>query len=85
MQKIYLKKGLSKAKVSRHQKRLAIDLLIWDSVYGDKYISDEEWIEVGKYWESLNTKNRWGGNFGVRKKDRWKKIGWDRCHFERLG
>jgi hypothetical protein len=46
---------------SIHLKRCAIDLnffkdgkLIWDR---------EQLAPIGAYWQSLNPKNRWGGNF----------------------
>ena len=60
-QEIYLKTGRSKTMASNHLKRCAIDLnffkdgkLIWDKA---------QIAPLGAYWESLNSKNRWGGNF----------------------
>ena len=60
-QEIYLKTGRSKTMASNHLKRCAIDLnffkdgkLIWDK---------QQLAPIGAYWESLNPKNRWGGNF----------------------
>lgn len=60
-QQIYLKTGRSKTMASNHLKRCAIDLnffkdgqLIWDK---------NQIAPLGAYWESLNEKNRWGGNF----------------------
>ena len=60
-QEIYLKTGRSKTMVSNHLKRCAIDLnffkdgkLVWDKA---------QIAPLGAYWESLNSKNRWGGNF----------------------
>ena len=60
-QEIYLKTGRSKTMASNHLKRCAIDLnffkagqLTWDK----KLLAP-----LGQYWESLNPKNRWGGNF----------------------
>jgi hypothetical protein len=60
-QEIYLKTGRSKTMASNHLKRCAIDLnffkngqLIWDK---------QQLAPLGQYWESLNPKNRWGGNF----------------------
>ncbi len=70
MQEFYLKKGLTKAKRSKHQDRLAIDL---NFIEGGKIIECPE--SVGKYWEVLNVKqNVWGG--------RWKSPH-DPGHFER--
>jgi hypothetical protein len=60
-QEIYLKTGRSKTMASKHLKRCAIDLnffkdgkLVWDR---------QQLAPLGQYWESLNPKNRWGGNF----------------------
>ena len=60
-QEIYVKTGRSKTMASNHLKRCAIDLnffkdgkLIWDKT---------QIAPLGAYWESLNSKNRWGGNF----------------------
>jgi hypothetical protein len=60
-QAIYLKKGLSKTSDSMHLKRCAIDLNFFkDGVLVGKR---DPLIPVGEYWQSLNPKNRWGGNF----------------------
>ncbi len=75
----------SKVITSQHQKRLAKDLHIWDKKIGKRYISDLEWQIVGRYWENLNFKNRWGGRFGVKKINYSVEIGWDRWHMERRG
>lgn len=60
-QEIYLKTGRSRTMASKHLKRCAIDLnffkdgkLVWDKA---------QLAPVGAYWESLDPKNRWGGNF----------------------
>ena len=60
-QEIYLKTGKTKTMASNHLKRCAIDLnffkdgqLVWDK---------QQLAPLGQYWESLNPKNRWGGNF----------------------
>ena len=60
-QEIYLKTGRSKTMASLHLKRCAIDLnffrdgkLIWDK---------QQIAPLGAFWERLNPKNRWGGNF----------------------
>ena len=58
-----LANGLSKAKRSNHQDRLAIDfnLFIDDKLITDK--THKAWIDLGNYWKGLNSLNRWGGNF----------------------
>ncbi len=60
-QAIHFKAGRSKTMNSVHLRRMAIDLnffrdgkLVWDR---------EQIAPLGKFWESLNPKNRWGGNF----------------------
>lgn len=60
-QTIYVKTGRSKTMNSNHLKRCAIDLnffkdgkLVWDKT---------QLAPLGAFWESLNPKNRWGGNF----------------------
>jgi hypothetical protein len=60
-QAIYVNTGRSKTMNSIHLKRCAIDLnffkdgqIIWDKT---------TLAPLGAYWESLNPKNRWGGNF----------------------
>jgi hypothetical protein len=47
---------------SLHCKRLAIDLNIHDSK-GTYLVDDKYYSMAGKYWESLDPANRWGGNF----------------------
>ena len=80
MQEIYIKTGRSKTMESKHLRRLAIDLNFFKN---NEYICTvEDLSEVGKYWESLSPKNRWGGNFDRdwSKKDNFK----DAPHFERV-
>lgn len=51
----------SKTMNSKHLKRLAIDLNIFkNGVLTYKY---EDIEPLGNYWESLNERNKWGGNF----------------------
>jgi hypothetical protein len=60
-QAIYVKTGRSKTMKSIHLKRCAIDLNFF---LNGKIIWDKATIApLGAYWESLNVKNRWGGNF----------------------
>lgn len=62
MQKIYLSTGKSKIAVSNHQKKLAIDLHIFNSDgYWLKSVKELE--PIGMFWESLHPSNRWGGHF----------------------
>ena len=74
MQEIYVKTGRSKTMNSNHIKKLAGDLNFF-SREGKYICTVEELKGLGAYWESLNTKNRWGGNFKNFK---------DAPHFERL-
>jgi len=65
-QQIYLSQGKSKIMNSYHLKRLAIDLNFftknengnWRLTYRKEAIQ-----EMGDYWESLNSQNKWGGNW----------------------
>jgi hypothetical protein len=60
-QAIYVQTGRSKTLNSNHLKRLAIDLNFFKEgqIIWDKGIL----APLGAYWETLNPKNRWGGNF----------------------
>jgi D-alanyl-D-alanine carboxypeptidase len=72
-QEIYVKAGLSKTMDSQHIKRLAIDINLLDSHGG--LCAASQYAPIGAYWQSLNSANRWGGNF---------KNFADANHFERL-
>jgi hypothetical protein len=65
----YLATGYNKAKYSKHQDRLAIDLNFFDK--NGKLIECPKII--GDYWCSLNPKNEWGGNWAF----------YDPGHFQR--
>lgn len=77
-QKHNVKLGLSKTFDSKHCKRLAIDLNLF--LHGVYVTQAEPYRSLGLIWESLG--GRWGGRFGVKKKDYETKIGWDSNHFE---
>ena len=71
-QEIYMKTGKTKTMNSNHLKRCAIDLNFFTNgvlVYDKKLLQP-----IGDYWESLNKKNSWGGNWNSFK---------DVPHFER--
>jgi len=51
----------SKTMNSLHLKRLAVDFNFF--IGGELTYEKEMLQEVGDYWESLDVKNRWGGNF----------------------
>ncbi len=74
-QDIYVKTGKSKTMNSMHLKRCAIDLNFFKMVGNiPTIISKKEDLQIlGDYWQSLDEKNQWGGN--------WKFI--DCPHFER--
>ncbi len=60
-QALHVKAGRSKTMNSIHLKRCAIDLNFFKD---GKIIWDKQALApLGKYWESLHPKNRWGGNF----------------------
>jgi hypothetical protein len=71
-QAIYVKTGRSKTMNSIHLKRCAIDLNFFKD---GKLCYDIKQLQIiGNYWESLDPKNQWGGN--------WKSFK-DVPHFER--
>lgn len=61
MQQIYVKTGRSKTMNSQHLLKLAIDLNFFKN--GKLVQSREELVPFGKFWESLNPLNRWGGSW----------------------
>ena len=72
MQRIYVQTGRSKTMEGYHGKRLAIDLFFF---MGGELVYDKVMLQpIGDYWEQLNPKNSWGGN--------WKSFK-DLPHFER--
>lgn len=71
-QEIYLASGKTKTMNSMHLNRCAIDLNFFDKDM--KPIYDKKVLQpVGDFWEFLDKKNSWGGN--------WKFL--DVPHFER--
>lgn len=68
-QKIYVATGRSKTLDSLHPLRLAQDYNIFYQgrmLFADpaRYVEDLELVRpLGEYWESLNTANRWGGDW----------------------
>ncbi len=71
-QQIYVQTGRSKTMNSYHLRRLAIDLNFFKD--GKLTYDKAELQPVGDFWESLDTKNSWGGNWASFK---------DLPHFER--
>lgn len=68
----YLETNKSLTIHSNHLRRLAIDFNFFNN--NELIYRHDNILELGRYWESLNEKNRWGGNF--------KKL-YDPNHFER--
>ena len=66
----------SKVKASKHNDRLAADLII-ERDY--KTIPDAEWLEIGAKWEEMG--GEWGGYWNQDPKD-LSKPGFDRFHFQ---
>jgi hypothetical protein len=77
-QEIYVETGRSMTLNSNHLKRLAIDFNIFKDIDGDgnkDLTYDKEQVKIlGDYWESLDARNSWGGNWSSFK---------DIPHFER--
>ena len=67
MQEKYVKNGSSKAKRSKHQDRLAIDLNLF--VDGKYQEATKAYAPLGGYWKDMG--GIWGGDWG-----------WDGNHFE---
>lgn len=63
--------GKSKTLNSKHLQRLAVDFNFF--INGKLTYKKKDLQELGDYWESLNKKNSWGGN--------WKSF-LDTPHFE---
>jgi hypothetical protein len=76
-QDLLVANGRSKVKVSKHNDRLAMDLLISKD---GKELTDEEYRPIGEKWEAMG--GIWGGRFGVQKEKYNEKVGWDAGHFE---
>ena len=57
-QEIYIKTGRSKTNNSMHLKKCAIDLNFFKD---GKLVQTPR--EIGRFWESLSEKNRWGGSW----------------------
>jgi hypothetical protein len=79
MQDIYIATGKSKKKYSNHQNKLAIDIF---RIVDGRLATREEYRLMGECWESLSPRLRWGGRYGVNKRDYPIKVGWDPNHFE---
>lgn len=71
-QKEYVRTKKSKTMNSKHRNRLAVDFNFF--INGSLTYKREDVEVLGEYWEILDEKNRWGGNF---------KSFLDTPHFER--
>lgn len=60
-QEIYLKTGNTKTNNSMHLKRLAVDFNFF--INGELTYKHDLIYKLGKFWESLNELNRWGGSW----------------------
>ena len=60
-QQIHVNAGRSKTMNSMHLKRCAVDLNFFKD--GVLTWNREKLATIGNYWERLDPKNRWGGNF----------------------
>jgi hypothetical protein len=78
-QKLYFASGASKTMDSQHLKKLAIDLNL---IVQGRLATAKEITPLGKYWESLDPLNRWGGSWrGLVEAGKSSFI--DSPHFER--
>lgn len=77
---LYEKQGRG-IKNSLHTDKLAIDLNLFDA--NGRFLTDGgSYATFGRYWETLNPLNKWGGNFKANKGDPTKSIVGDYNHFE---
>lgn len=79
MQQIYFDQGKTLTMKSPHRDRLAIDLNFFKPATFELTYLKKDIQQFGDYWESLDTKNRWGGNFKDAKGTSFE----DTPHFER--
>lgn len=74
-QRMYYEQGLSEIKRrGPHGRRLARDYNFF--IDGELTYDKEKIQPIGDFWESLNSKNKWGGSYNIQGK-------WDTPHFER--
>jgi len=59
----YVKTGRSKTLKSNHLEKRACDLHFFRLSDGKYLATKEEIAPIGAFWESLDSRNRWGGNF----------------------
>lgn len=76
VEQLYVQQGKSVTMNSMHIKRCAIDLNFFKMIDGMPVFSENKEVlqDIGSYWESLDKKNQWGGN--------WKTFQ-DCGHFQR--
>lgn len=80
-QKLYFNTGKSKTMNSQHLKKLAIDLNL---IIDGRLATAKEIAPLGKWWESIDVNNRWGGSWrGAVEAGNSSFI--DSPHFERMG
>lgn len=79
MQKLYVQQGRSKTLQSEHLNKCAGDLVL---LRDGKICTREQIKPLGDWWEALDPRNRWGGNWrGL--VDQGKSSFVDAPHFER--
>lgn len=79
MQQLYMNTGRSKTMNSMHLKKCAVDLVL---LLKGQVCTREQIKPLGQWWEDLDPKNRWGGNWrGL--VDSGKSSFVDAPHFER--
>jgi hypothetical protein len=74
-QRKYIEDGKSWTKNSRHLNSLAADIIIFNA-QGQPIWDKKTLQDIGDFWESMHTSNRWGGNYSKKYQDV--------PHFERL-
>ena len=82
LQDVYVYMGRSRVRHSRHQDKLAFDIFLLEE---GEFITDvEKYRSLGDFWKSLDSKNRWGGDF-KKLEGEWQIGLSDPFHFEHAG
>ena len=77
---IYADKGIG-IKNSLHTDRLAIDLNLF-TISGDYITDGVHYAPFGSYWKTLNSRNKWGGDFKAHQGNIKSVVVGDFNHFE---
>lgn len=63
-QKIYLEKGVTTVEYSKHQDKLAFDIILYQNgspLLAKTHVASYKYL--GQFWKGLDARNRWGGDW----------------------